>query len=39
VKRMLLLLAVTVFALSLAASPVVAGGNPFCPPNWPVCPY
>jgi hypothetical protein len=39
VKRTLLLLAAAIFALSLTVTPAMGGGgNPFCPPSWPVCP-
>jgi len=37
VKKILLLLAVSVLALSLSVAPAVAGNNPVCPPNFPQC--
>jgi hypothetical protein len=38
VKKTLLLLAVSLFALSLNVAPAMAGGgNPTCPPNYPNC--
>jgi hypothetical protein len=33
VKRTLLLLVVSLLALSLSAAPAIADGNPLCPPN------
>jgi len=33
VKRTLLLLATALLALSVYASPLTSGGNPYCPPN------
>ncbi len=32
-KKMLLLLAAALFALSLSTAPAAADSNPYCPPN------